>query len=99
MKALYHGSIQRIATTGSAVARKAAITPTNSHRASRRRQPFFTLFLGRRPGDDDVGGRHVLVSGAVRGRDLGDLVDDVHAGGDLAEHRVAVVGRATVIEE
>src|SRR5678815_4550950 len=99
MKALYHGSIQRMATTGSAVARKAAITPTISHRASRRRQPFFTLFLGRRLGDHDVGRRHVLVAGTIRGRDLGDLVDDVHAGGDLAEYRVTVVGRPTVIEE
>src|SRR4051794_32155624 len=99
MNALYHGSIQRIATTGSAVTMTTAASATATHRASRPRQPFFTLLLARSLGDRHVGGRNVLVAAAIRGRHLGDLVDDVHAGGDLAEHGVAVVRRAGVVEE
>src|SRR5215204_6123026 len=98
MKALYQGSIQRIATTGSAVTTNAAPIPMNVHRIKRRRQPFFTL-LTRGLGDRHVRGRHVLVAGAGSGRHFGDLVDDVHAGGDLAEHGVTVVRGARVVEE
>ena len=44
MNALYHGSTQRIATTGSAVARNDRDdVPMSVHRTSRRRQLFFTL--------------------------------------------------------
>jgi hypothetical protein len=42
MNALYHGSIQRIATTGSAVTRNAATAAMESHRSNRRPNPFFT---------------------------------------------------------
>src|SRR5574343_1656734 len=52
--------------------------------------------------NDDRGGWHVFVIAKVAGWHLGDLVDDVHALNDLAEHGVApgaTVGRRTVVEE
>src|SRR5688572_26865988 len=98
MKALYHGSIQRMAITGNAVTASTATNARVTHRAIRRPNFFFTLLAGSL-GDDDVGRRHVLMA-RTRGRgDRGDLVDDVHAGGDLAEHGIAVVRRARVVEE
>src|SRR5205085_7595109 len=97
--ALYQGSIQRIATTGNAVMTNRAAIPTSTHRVSRPLQPAFTSLLAGSLGDRHVGGGHVLVAATIRGRDLGDLVDDVHAGGDLAEHGVAVVRRARMVEE
>src|SRR6188474_397092 len=99
MNALYHGSIQRMATTGNAVTRKAAASPMSVHRTSRRPRVFFTLLLSRRLGDGHIRGRHVLMARARGGRHLRNLVDDVHARGDLAEYRVTVVRRAGMIEE
>ena len=50
-------------------------------------------------GDDhDIFQRRVLIALAAPGAHPGDLVDDVHALGDRAEHRVAVVARAVVEE-
>src|SRR5690349_21981378 len=98
MNALYQGSIHRIATTGSAVMRNAATSPMSVHRARRRGQVLLTLLAGGL-GDHHVRGRHVLVAGAIGGGYLGDLVDDIQTRGDLAEHGVAVVRRARVIEE
>src|SRR5215472_6816097 len=107
MKALVSGCSQRSTSTGMAVSSthrsSAAPRVFSSRRASppRCRATGTAALLGLEAAcrdDHDVFERRVLVSLARARADARNLVDDLHAIGYPAEHRVAVVAR-TVVEK